>query len=748
MDRQTLQARLLELFVEELAEQVQSMNGDLLALEANPADPERLRSLFRTAHTLKGAARAAGITAIEGACHALEDLLAGARDLGAALSPGRIQLLFSAADALGEAGNRLRAGEPLDERALSALEGEVAALPAEAGDAPPARVQPAPPPEATPEPVESAGPAVAPAALAETPRGTRAPDRNAVRVGADRLDELLATTGEFLALGRRLEVRSHDIETLDQFHAEWTQEWQRQLPRLGAILKRAEVDDVAQAALSSMTSRLRQFGEHSRRLSLQANADARQIGRIGGALSDQIRRLRMRPLDEALESLPRTVRDLALSNGKEVQLEMHGVEVQVDRAVLDALREAILPVVRNAIDHGLETPEARLRAGKPAQGTIRVSGELHRDRVVVTIADDGAGFDTAALRKRLAAAGHAPSGDDSELGAAVLEGGVTSRSEATRISGRGVGLDIVRAAMERVRGVVRLTWTEGEGTEVRLECPPSLATLRALLVAVGPQMIAIPTMAIERLLRLPVDDLQSAQGLLVLATEEGPVPLVSLAAVLGPPLVDRPLAGFLRILLLSTREGRAAVIVDEFVAEEELVIRPLNTGRNALPLIAGAAILGSGGVAPLVDATALVGSIRSGGRVLRAREQPGDAGAARRILVADDSLTTRTLEQSVLEAAGYIVVTAVDGHDAWRLLQEREIDLLVSDVDMPRLDGIGLCERLRASPRFQTLPVVLVTGRESAEDRARGLEVGADAYLAKSSFDQEQLLATIQQLLD
>jgi two-component system chemotaxis sensor kinase CheA len=442
------------------------------------------------------------------------------------------------------------------------------------------------------------------------------------------------------------------------------------------------------------------------------------------------------------------VRDLAITAGKELEIEVLGGDVEVDRAVLDGLREALLQLVRNAADHGIEPPAKRERAGKPRRGKVTVAAALKGDRFTVTVSDDGAGLDVPAVRAQIERRGLPVPDDERELARTLFEGGMSTRDEVTAISGRGVGLDIVRAAVARLRGTVGVEWCETVGTTFTIECPPALATIRALLAAVGPQIVAVPMTNVERLLRVRPEEIKHAEGRDVITTAEVLVPLVALARLL-PPLVERPATGALAVILLRAGDRRLAVAVDELVAEQEVVLRPVGRGREPLPHVSGAAILGTGRVALVLNPVTLVGaglSLGAGPGLTVAGAQP--AGPAKhRILVVDDSITTRTLERSILEAAGYDVRTAVDGADGWRVLQEHGCDLVVADVEMPRMDGFALCEAIRGSKRLQTLPVVLVTALESPEHRARGLEVGADAYIGKSSFDQQNLLETINQLL-
>ncbi len=724
MNKDQLTARLLTTFIAELEEQVRTMNADLLALEAEPTNAERLKSLFRVAHTLKGAARAASVPPVEHACHALETLLAQARDGKLTLGPEEFALLFAAADALGDAGKRLKAGGDLTGSPLAALRDRLH------------RREPA------------TGQASSPSASAPSPPPAAERGDGQVRVEAEKLDALLAATGQLLVTGGRVASRPAELQALHDVAARSATEWSRTGRRLRLALERSATPSPLIQAVNGMEDSLRHVLQETGRLAASAADDARALAQATDEVAGQVRRLRMRPFAEACEALPRAVRDLATAAGKELEIEVLGGEVEVDRAVLDGLREALLQLVRNAADHGIEPPAARERAGKPRRGKVTVTAALKGDRVTVAVSDDGTGLNVAAIRAQLERRGLSVPGDERELARTLFEGGLSTRGEVTAISGRGVGLDIVRAAVERIRGSVAVVWTAGRGTTFTLECPPTLATIRALLVAVGPQILAVPTTHVERLLRVRPEEIKHAEGRDVIATPEAPVPLVALARLL-PPLVERPVAGPLPVILLRAGARRLAVVVDELVAEQEVVLRPVGRGDHPLPHISGAAILGTGRVALVLNPVTIVGAglgLGAGPGLTGAETKPAGP-AKRRILVVDDSITTRTLEQSILEAAGYDVRTAVDGTDGWKVLQEHGSDLVVADIEMPRMDGFGLCEAIRGSKRFKALPVVLVTALETPEHQARGLEVGADAYIGKSSFDQQNLLDTISQLL-
>ncbi|MEO5509260.1 MAG: response regulator [Longimicrobiales bacterium] len=693
MTQEDLARRLLTTFIGELEDQVRAMNSDLLSLEKDPIQPERLRSLFRAAHTIKGAARVAGVPVVEDACHALEALLSDVRAETTTLSGSDFARMFAVVDGLTEAAVSLRAGEPVVEKSLRQV---IDLLSRRSMSMPMA----APQPIAREDTLQADESAVAMAAehAAEDGASSAAGDSadstvgESVRIPAERLDELLNAVTELSQVGARLSALIDPSDT---------------------AVRRV----------------------------------ARDLARTVDGVATLTHRLRLRAFRDAVENLPRAVRDVAAATGREIDLTIEGDELEVDRLVTDALREPILHLVRNAVDHGIETAAVRAEAGKPAVGTVRVSAQMARGSLRIVVEDDGGGVDESAVRAALAAAGRAAPATARGIARELLGGGLSSRTDATAISGRGVGLDLVRTAVEGLGGRVDMSWKRGRGTRFILEMPPRPAALRVLAVKSGGVQLAIPTNALDRLRMVRTQDVTIVEGRAVVRTTAagGSAPLASLATLLGPPLQARTLEDRLPAMVLRHESDTAVIMVDEFGVETDIVLRPIPVGRARVDSTMGAALLPDGTVAIVLDPAALVSAayeIRSAPTIHTAGEN-----AVRRIMVVDDSITTRTLEQGVLETAGYYVVVAVDGEDAWRKLQQEDVDLIVADVEMPNMDGFGLLERLRSSRRFLETPVILVTGRESDSDRRRGLELGADAYLGKSSFDQVVLLDTVKQFI-
>jgi two-component system chemotaxis sensor kinase CheA len=764
VDKDKLLKRLMATFLEELEEHVGALNRDLLALEKEDdsgRQAELLQSLFRSAHSLKGAARSVNVGPIESACHQMEEILSAARDGGTALAPELFALLFATSDAIEEAGMRLREQQDLSGAPLAAVLPRLeAAATGQSVELPPlAR----PVERRTEDSVPSTQFAEPPPAGADTPPSpaprTVAEPVGSVRVAAEKLDAFLARAGELLVARRRVQSRADDVVALRESVGRWAEEWRGAEKVMRKWLGKGESagpgvngrpPKLVTAALGRTGERLRQLEKELDRLYANMAADRRQLKQAADGLDDELRRVRMLPFADACQGLDRMVRDLAHAGGKEVELVVQGGEVELDRSVLEGLKDPLRHLVRNAVDHGAEPADERRRAGKRGQALVIVTATFRGAHVEVGVADDGRGLDLDALRQQLRRRNLPEPADERELARAIFLPGLSTSRLITDVSGRGVGLDVVKGRVEALHGTVDVTFAPGRGTRFALAVPLTLTTLRALLVGAGGQTLALAGTNVQKLVRIGSDDLASVAGREMLRLGDAPLPVAGLAETLGLPARAASGAGGRRpAVIVAAGERRMAFVVDEFVAEQEVVIKNLGSRLRRVPLVSGATILPSGQIALVLNAASVIRAALARGSAGTLAPAPAapPAPARRRVLVADDSVTTRTLEKSILEAAGYEVLAAADGAAAWRLLQERGADLLVSDVEMPRMDGLALTEAVRASPRFRELPIVLVTARASEEDRARGARAGADAYLVKSAFDQKNLLETIAQLL-
>lgn len=778
MNRDELIRRLTATFLEELAEHVRVFNAELLLLEQNPPPARRseaIHALFRAAHSLKGAARAVSATGIEGVAHRLEDLLSRIRDGRRDLTPDLFQILFAAADGFEGAGRRFAEGSALDAGLAPLLERVELAL--RAPDSPPAPLEPSvlgsgeptrvAAPSAVPAPPPAAAPfvpVIAPQNLSPPDVGVdppavaavSAPQTGFVRIGHARLDLLLRQGSELTITRRRFEARREELTATQEMLSRLRGEWSagalalRRFKKRGAREAQSEIATEFPRRLERLVSHtddeLARLSREMERISNALREDSKALERVAAPLEAQIHQLRLLPFAQACEGLSRVVRDLAVAQKKQVDLRVIGGEIEVDRGIVEGLREPLLHLVRNAVDHGLESPDERVLANKPVRASLTIAVVAAGDSVEVSVADDGRGLDRGAIERGLRARGAGDGGPVSELERAIFLPGFSTAKAVTDVSGRGVGLDIVKTSVERMNGSVSVG-ESATGTRFVLVLPLTLSTVRVLFVRVGGEVLALPSAAVEVLLRVASKDLQTLGEKTVIGYRGAPIPTALLAPMLGLTPSDRDADGALMAVVLRAEGRRAALVVDEFLTEQDVVLKALGPRVQDLPFVSSGTLLPTGDVAMVLKPAALLASALELALFNPVGASRTQTQARRRLLLADDSLTTRALERSILEAAGYDVVVAVDGQAAWQLLQERGADLLLSDVEMPRMDGLALTKTVRGSARFRNLPVILLTSRDSAEDRARGLEAGANAYLIKSAFDQTKLLQAIEQLL-
>ncbi len=758
MDKDALIRRLMKTFVGELEEHVQALEENLLILERQPdatSRPEIFRALFRTGHSLKGAARSVNVSAIEVAGHHLESIFADARDGAITLGSDLFKLLFATADAIKDAGRRLGAGENMTNSALMLLLPKLQA--ASAGT-------PSPSPPVAPAPQVDNGavhavPPLAGVAPADEARASATRDAF-VRIPSARLDRLLALGGELRAAGSRTAGRDMDLQRLLDMTRRWQAEWragERSMQGLRHPIGDEE-SPAGGAQASPVAARMLHTGKENlqwltRQLESLADglvADRLALDQVAEPLDREVMRARMVPFAEACEGLERAARDVAQRAGKEVELATEGGEIEIDRSIIAVIKDALLHLTRNAVDHGIEAPAARIAAGKAARGRITLTAALRQERVEIVVADDGRGFDLDAIRAKARSRGLTVPKSDRKVARLAFIPGFSTSPNLTEISGRGVGLDVVKTAVESQRGTCDVATEAGRGSRVLLSVPLTLTRLPALLVTTAAQTYAFDSAVVRGLRRVGASELRPVEGRDVLIFEGMPVAVYRLADILGhqgrgaDQVSDKVL-----VVIVEADGQRAGFVVDELLAEQEVVVKDLGARLQRVRNVVGATVLATGRIALILNASDLLGSAleTETGHTVSKSMTGTSVESKKRLLVVDDSVTTRTLVKSILEASGYDVTDAADGLEAWQYLQEKGADLVVSDVEMPRMDGIALTEAIRSSRRLQGLPVILVTGLEKEQDKMRGLDAGADAYLVKSAFDQTNLIRTIQQLV-
>lgn len=703
-------------FVEEARDRLKSLGDLLLKLEAHPDSPGTLADIFREAHSLKGSAGMLGFLDISQIAHQLEDLLAAAKREARIIDARAIDLIFRTIDVMSARVEQLAKGKVPAESTASAVH-HVPAAKAET----PIETAPARP-----------GPDAAPsgrAALAS------------LRVSVEKLESLTHLAPEMVIQRLNAAERHAELRRLELAVGRLRDRLREQRLTASARSRPAELGHYADA-LDAIHRRMRLLVRH-------VGDDHARLSLVTEELRQQVMDLTMLPVSTVFDAFPRAVRDLAKSCGKEIELTMAGGDTALDKRVIEQISEPLVHLIRNAVDHGLESAVERAAAGKPPGG-LHIAAEQHGNRIRITVRDDGRGIDAAAVRaaaigKGVVSEAQVAGWDDDRLRALVFEPGFSTRAETTDVSGRGVGMDIVRVVAERLGGSVRVQSEVGRGTTVSLDLPLSLALLRVVLVDVCGEVLAVPTAPIRRILRVPPAlRLAWAEGALIDVDGE-PVPLTPLGVPLGVPgatIGDTA-------LLVDVGGAHAAFAVDLVREEQELVFQKLH-GPIQQETIAGAAILGNGDIVPILDVQALLARVTT----QHAETAPASGAApaqgrevCARVLIVEDSLVTGELLKGILVAAGYESVVAHHGREAIDMLQGAPWDLVISDVDMPEMDGFELTQRVRADPALRHIPVIMVTSRDSDEYRRMGLAAGADEYVTKGAFDQHHMLDAVKRLV-
>ncbi|EJZ56736.1 Chemotaxis protein histidine kinase [Pseudomonas fluorescens R124] len=749
-------ASLLELFGLEAEAQTQVLSSGLLALERNPTQADYLESCMRAAHSLKGAARIVGIDSGVSVAHVMEDCLVSAQEGRLLLRPEHIDALLQGTDLLMRIATPANAPQAPDIEAYVALMGRLLDPSAPPAVAPPpmAELQMQAP---TPTPIEP------PATVIDTPleasdsaprkskRTTEGGER-VLRVTAERLNSLLDLSSKSLVETQRLKPHLATMQRLKRMQNNGL----RALESLNVHLKEHALSLEAQEALEDA----RRLLAESQQLLAEKNAEldefAWQASQRAQVLYDTALACRMRPFADVLTGQVRMVRDLGRSLGKQVRLEIEGEKTQVDRDVLEKLEAPLTHLLRNAVDHGIETPEQRLLKGKSEEGLIRLRASHQAGLLVLELSDDGNGVDLEKVRRsiverQLSPAETAAQLSEEELLTFLFLPGFSLRDTVTEVSGRGVGLDAVQHMVRQLRGAVVLEQTAGEGSRFHLEVPLTLSVVRSLVVEVGEEAYAFPLAHIERMCDLQPQDIVQIEGRQHFWHEGRHVGLVAASQLLNRP-ASQSSSETLKVVVIRERDAVYGVAVERFVGERTLVVLPLDERLGKVQDISAGALLDDGSVVLIVDVEDMLRSVDkllNTGRLERIARYGNQATevARKRILVVDDSLTVRELQRKLLLNRGYDVAVAVDGMDGWNALRSEDFDLLITDIDMPRMDGIELVTLLRRDNRLQSLPVMVVSYKDREEDRRRGLDAGADYYLAKASFHDDALLDAVVELI-
>ncbi|PXF29275.1 chemotaxis protein CheA [Pokkaliibacter plantistimulans] len=762
---------MLELFRQEAETQTAVLTDGLLALERNPQQADLLESCMRAAHSLKGAARIVDLPLGGEVAHVMEDCLVAAQENRLLLGAEHIDQLLQGTDVL------LRLAQPdtdphaLSKQAEKVQQGLQRLL--ESGSVAGAAV-PILPESVLAEPnlddinqslllSAADGPATVSAIAAEISAVSPEPPDVSARAASKSAaaDRALRVSAEqlniVLDLASRTLVRSHTlIPRIDGM-----QRLKRQFGALERSLasllnETQEAGNVASLA-TQLEDTLAQLRDSQTRLHeglgwLDDFAWDNEL--CVQRLYDTVLACRMRPFSDVLAGQARMVRDLARSLGKQAELQLVGGQTQVDRDILELLEAPLTHLLRNAVDHGVEAVEVRRQRGKEECGVIRLHARHHAGMLVVEVSDDGQGVDLDVLRRQVVERGFTKAETAARLTEAELLEflflpGFSMKRQVSEVSGRGVGLDAVQHQVRQLRGMVRVRQQPGKGTTFHLEVPLTLSVVRCLLVDIGDERYALPLAHIDRMLQVGAEQIVQLEGHQHCLVEGLHISLISARQILGYA-ENNEHAAELPVVLIGDSSNPYGVVVDRFIGESTLVTVPLDARLGKLPHIYAGAVSEEGAPLLILDVEDMLRAatkLISSGRLEFIGQSEGERQQRKRVLVVDDSLTVRELERKLLLNQGYDVAVAVDGMDGWNALRSEHFDLLLTDIDMPRMDGIELVTLVRGDRRLQRLPVMVVSYKDREEDRRRGLDAGADYYLAKANFHDDALLDAVKMLI-
>ncbi|HEY9603245.1 MAG TPA: Hpt domain-containing protein [Allocoleopsis sp.] len=732
---------LREIYKTTSEERLQKLEAGLLHLEKYPNDETTLDELLREAHSLKGDSRSADLEQVETLTHVVEDILLGIKRQQIILTPEVSDRVYRGLDAIALLVKEAVTGQPIEVDTPGVLEQLKAVVAAP------------PRPEFLPvSPVKVESKPVVVRADKDDREGVSAPGTNeayridTIRVPTRELDDLMTQAEELTVTKIHIAHASSEIEELAQLWDRWKafdKKQRRRSPSVGANPYQASIEKAIE------------------NLSVLVRENSTKLDFIAGELREKIRTLRLLPLSTLFQLFPRIVRDLARQQAKEVELIIEGGETTADKRILEEIKDSLIHMIRNCVDHGIETPAERAKLGKPPVATIWLRGYRTAQNIIIEIADDGRGLDIekikqTAVKRKLYYPEELEAMPPSQIYSLIFAPGFSTRTFITEISGRGIGLDVVRTNIERLKGTIQIESTPSQGCTFRLQLGLSLATLNALLVQVQGIIHALPMEYVPASVIVSPDEISTIDGRATITWNGQTIPVADLADLLqlsnSPAYasiakVEQVAIDFRSCIVLKVGDEQAGFFVDRLFDTQEIVIKAQSQLLKRVRNVAGATILPSGDVCMILNPPDLLKSVQQ--QTPSAISTKPIATIQRKpiILLVEDSIYVRTQEQRLLEKAGYEVVTAVDGLDGYHQLKTRDFDAVISDVEMPRLDGLSLTAKIRQHQEYANLPIILVTTLNSDEDKKRGAEAGANAYVIKGKFNQGVLLETLGRLV-
>jgi two-component system chemotaxis sensor kinase CheA len=797
---------MMSIFKVESEEHLKNLNKGLLKLEEDPGSKELLEELFRTAHSVKGAARMMGFSKIEAVSHKIEDIFGLLRRGKMSFTPEDFDFVYEGVDVISQIIERISSDgsdESIDITEITKKLEALVANKADDGEALPTLVAE---PEASDVSVdtaaepklsmhaESGGESLMEIPAVKDEQKTIASEDAIIRVSTRRLDDLMNQVSELITTRIKSQQRLLDIKKAVEFCEEWTQQIDRLKAFREKIAQRIHVVENAEGNGSAEKTLQQSLNLHDLRTLVSfydsvSDKSARILDDLGDLydkhgednvrmsvitsdIQDNLRVIRLLPISTLFDLYPRMVRDLAKTQNKKIRFEVFGGDTRVDKKILEELKDPMIHLLRNSIDHGVESPIDRVQAGKNPEGLVQVRASYAGNMVQVEISDDGRGIDTERIAQLAVKRGYlkeeqVPDVSKNDLISLIFQSGFSTAKIITDISGRGVGLDVVKANVEAIKGTIETTSEKGVGTKFVIKIPLTLATTHALIVDVGGDLYSIPIDFVDRTVRLAEEDIHASGSDHFIMVDDRSVPLHKMEDALGNPrqkLKDKGIqiareqknvghhltqieTNKFPAVVFTAGGRKVAFLVDRLLDEQEVVVKNLGKQLKRVKNVAGSTVLGDGRISIILNPSDLIKSVQGGGARFIFRERRTKQLRKKRVLVVDDSITTRTLEKNILESAGYEVTIATNGREGYDKLHEGGFDIVVSDVEMPFMTGFEFAEKVRKESKFPDIPFILCTSLESEKDKRRGIEVGANAYIVKGSFDQSNLLETIEKLL-
>ncbi len=758
---------LRNLFKTSSEEHLHNLENGLMQLEKNSQDQATLEEVLREAHTLKGDARMLGVDDIETLIHQIEDIFVAIKKHEQVLTPQLCESLYQGLDAMRKIVREAVTGVASGVNVFYVLAQLMGANTDTSTEDQEALFEP------NTEEVDLFPDITAPLEADDlfpdiTSREPSAQDIatedsyqiETIRVEPQKLDTLMTQAGELAVTKLRIAYHLTEIEEIATLYDEWSRD---------AFVQRLALDNLEKTSANSSSNeqiyshhqveqRLDRLGILINRLKSQAYEDTARLELVANELESGIRTLRLLPLSTVFNLFGRMVRDLASQQSKQINLVIEGGDTTADKRILEEMKDPLMHLIRNSIDHGIETPQEREKLGKPPTATIRLRGYYSGNSIGIEIIDDGRGLDTESIKRTALRRGVCSSEELAKMSVEQIQSlifapGFSTRTEVTELSGRGIGLDVVRAKVEQLKGAIAIESSQGLGCTFKLQLNTTLTTTHVLIVAVNNVPYAIPVDSVQTTLLVARQEIFATGGCQTIMLDSQPVSVAWLTDLLQLPLTvpSSPKAAdatakMLPCIVLQVGTQRLGLLVDDLVDQQIVVLKPQSKLLQRVRNVSGATILATGEVCTILNPQDLLRSVQKG-RGTTTSQQFLQELKKPAILLVEDSITIRTQVKRILEGAGYDVTAAVDGLDGFNKLKSRNFDAVVSDVQMPNIDGLALTAKIRQQKEYTELPIILVTTLADDEDKKRGADAGANAYLTKGNFDQQLLLDTLKRLI-